>query len=183
MRWMGRLAHTAAISSLRNERSSRVPTNAYSFSSCVSTWLLSWFDCCREDRKTFKGTVSGFSFCQEIENDNNTVLYKTRNRELSPFWTKSEKLIAHETCWYPKLNFLNKKSYFYFSFSARDKEISISWSNWMTFGLKLNVLTLSSSLLRSAGFGKLSVDSLRKQAFWIDIRCMVMFYANRQTGF
>ena len=29
---MGRLAHTAAISSLRNERSSRVPKNAYSFS-------------------------------------------------------------------------------------------------------------------------------------------------------
>ena len=66
MRWMGRLAHTAAISSLRNERSSRVPTNAYSFSPCVSTWLLSWFDCCREDRETFKGTLSGFSssFCK-----------------------------------------------------------------------------------------------------------------------
>ena len=61
MRWIGRLAQTAAISSLRNERSSRVPTNAYSFSSCVSTWLLSWFDCCREDRERFKGTASGFS--------------------------------------------------------------------------------------------------------------------------
>ena len=65
-----------------------------------------------------------------------SIIHNTRDlvknlleTESSPLlWIRSEKLIAHETltCWYPKLNFFNKKSYFYFSFLARDNQWIIS---------------------------------------------------------